>query len=301
MKSKLSPLEQLVKEKGNKLDVLNGAYGDYNVPPGVIVETFYPETGGTFTRLFGCSFLYKNYATKELMSILDVAKATLLAFVQLLNNKVIQLYIGILFLFDRGAFKRLMKKALTLYLRITYRPLEKHILELNKCCRVVRELDRVILEAMNQPGVDEELWGLLYHLKNIALMVIEYDNAYRIRIQDVLSELDINKLYFDPKKEVERLFDILIEREEVIHMKVKWKKIKKIISLLNFSEVHYALSGLNLEEIRLDPADHYFSLMLSSYNTNGAILDDRVALKRRIDEAQGHNIPNFKNADEEGL
>ena len=57
------------------------------------------------------------------------------------------------------------------------------------------------------------------------------------------------------------------------------------------------LWNLDVNEIALDPSDHYFSLMLSSYNTNGATLKERIKLKKTLDKTLGHTIPNFKKAD----
>jgi len=306
MKSKLSPLEQLIKDNNGKANVLNGAYGDCpNLPPGLIVEKFCPETGGTFIKLFGCSFLYKNSPSNELMAILDVAKSTLLAFLQIFNMKAIQFYLGFLFLFRKKRFNGFIKNALRLYLRITYRPMKDHLIEPIEYCKTVREINRELIATINDfifdNNGDKELTEMLFKLKDIAMMTIEYDNAYRIRIQDVLSELDRTRMLIEPSKEINRLFDILIEREVSKHMKDKWKRIKKAVSIILFFDdttITRFLLNLNVYEVMFDSADHYFSLMLSGYNMNGATLDQRKIMKNVIDEAKGHTIPNFKNVDD---
>lgn len=299
--SKSQTLKDFVKSRKGLITIINGAYGNHNVPPGIVMKTITPKEGGTFTRLLGCTFLYKNYATEELMMILDVAKSTLLTFVQCFSNKGIQFYIGCLFLFDRKRFNAFIKNALELYLRIVHRPLKGYLLEPIRYCRVVREIDRVLTVYIERKcRYDDELNQMCFDLKDIILMTLEYDNAYRLRFQDALSGLSKNELSLSSQEAVNKLFDILIEREVGDNMKVKWSKIKKLamIVVLFNKDIFYPLWTININEIELDPADHYFSLMDNLYNINGSTLEERIIIKKQLDKSLGHNIPEFQKAED---
>jgi len=48
------------------------------------------------------------------------------------------------------------------------------------------------------------------------------------------------------------------------------------------------LLELNMDKIKMDEADVYFSLKRRAYNTRNRSLNERLRLKRKIDKERGH-------------
>lgn len=132
-----------------------------------------------------------------------------------------------------------------------------------KYCKTVREIHRT-LSTMGEPSKEGEKSKHHEKIRDIVCMILEYDDAYRYRLQDIIRELKKGNLGNTPK-ELNRLLDILSDKEggeEV--MAGKWSKIKKMLIILRFKKdlrekVREFLLRLNLEELEMDSGDIYHS------------------------------------------
>lgn len=128
----------------------------------------------------------------------------------------------------------------------------------------VRELYR----AWNTCGESDEI----IELRDLSCMLFEFDNAYRYRYQDIISELDKKALEKNPLKEILRLIDLLISREIEEEIQELWGQRRKLIYFgLKFSQsnlklIQKLLMALNLNEIRFTKEDRYFCAMRKDYD-----------------------------------
>ena len=117
-------------------------------------------------------------------------------------------------------------------------------------------------EAFSAPRGDSfKEMELRYMIRDILCMILEFDNAYRFRAQDILSELNQSAL---STKELHRLIDIASTREKTQMTKDTWKLIKMVVSFyMRFDRkfknlVIHVLKNLNLEEFKLTAEDIAF-------------------------------------------
>jgi hypothetical protein len=145
----------------------------------------------------------------------------------------------------------------------------KYAFELNQAllkdeyyCEVSKEVKRVL-----QGNLDE-------NILNAVILVIEYDSAYRYRLQDILGELDKSA---DPIKEVYRLLDLLLVRDD---QDTKWtnlKKVAKIVLLIPSikKKVISILKDINIDKIKFTEADIYWTNMNTTRDYRGMSLHQR--------------------------
>lgn len=110
--------------------------------------------------------------------------------------------------------------------------------------------------------------------------IIEMDTAYRLRIQDIMSETSKKLLLEDPAGEVERLLRLFIQREPKKHITVKFKSVAFLLSLLLKTKrmkaaFIKAVEATPIEDIQMDRADYYHCLKFGGYAFFGRTLEDR--------------------------
>lgn len=140
-------------------------------------------------------------------------------------------------------------------------------LESNLYSQPVREVYRVIKNKK---------------VRDIICAILEYDLAYRFRFQDVIVNFDKDS---DIIKEIERMLDLLIQRDEK-NMKEKWKKLRSLVWLLRFNrkllkEIKYFIKEINLEEIKSSVEDIYWQADYQDYCFEGLSYNQRQ-LKREL-------------------
>jgi len=122
------------------------------------VSTYFPEEGGTFTRIEGEKEPFPGFPQKDVVMNL----ATL---------------------------KRMIPAALDAY----YPFLSPHLLSPEKYCKCVREVYRlfnILIEREVKPKHIER-WK---KVRDIVCIVLEFDNAYRFRAQDIIAEAKIDEM-----------------------------------------------------------------------------------------------------------
>jgi len=160
----------------------------------------------------------------------------------------------------------------------------------NRYSQFVQELHRAFSVSWNDES--ERISELRKMLRDIECMILEFDNAYRFRAQDLIPEINKHNLRKNPVKEINRLLDIWIEREVKEEVKDSWRLLKLFTSyylrfdkeLLNlFVRV---LLELDIEKCRLTTEDKYFSVPRKDYNfafmANPTDEDKKIIKKVRL-------------------
>lgn len=113
---------------------------------------------------------------------------------------------------------------------------------------------------------------------NIA-QIFEYDDAYRYRLQDMATELNIIKAKQSPRKEIKRLLSLHAEREDnpVIRNKIH-KLILPITYLLLIPRYKKAFtSSISfLKGAKYDEADWYWTALRDDYLYGGKTQEERL-------------------------
>lgn len=118
----------------------------------------------------------------------------------------------------------------------------------------VKEIRRVLKGTIDQRIIDA------------ITSILEFDNAYRFRIQDALMSIDKSK---STKKNIDSIFNTLISGDYE-SMREKWGKFKPIISVLILipnirKKIDKFFKEINLEEIKFTKEDICFIRKYSPY------------------------------------
>lgn len=122
---------------------------------------------------------------------------------------------------------------------------------------------------------------------------VQSDSAYRIPVQDAIRNLDKEKLKENPRQEILRLFDIVLERGHAVESKAK--QLRKLASILLLFPPIKKLAydyfmELDVSQFIPDEADTYFASRKFGYDFEGKSAEERRAWADKVDEEKGHTI-----------
>ena len=111
--------------------------------------------------------------------------------------------------------------------------------------------------------------------------IFEYDDAYRYRLQDIITECNIQILKFTPTKEIKRLLIILNEREAPNNQTAPkiTRHILQVLPLLLIPKVKKAFkqSVHHLDKCKYDASDAYWACLKGDeYKFTGKTPEDRT-------------------------
>src|SRR3990167_3680850 len=156
-----------------------------------------------------------------------------------------------------------------------YRLIDRFRIKNDKYCTAVREIYRAwSVEKENESARSKEL---RFMLRDIQCMIMEFDNAYRYRGQDILPELDKEALKRDSVKEICRLLDIEISRENPINEKDQARQDSwRLLQMFTKYYMKYdkellkiyvdLLLEIDLSKVGLDEGDKEFCAKRKDYN-----------------------------------
>ena len=305
---------------GKMYPVIAGAFGDMVDCDGIVKQRIFPPEGGQLTEMWGSSFYFKGYPEKHVVEGAGLAKAMMS---QIPREIVVKqwpwkLFLAFLFIFARRTFIH----SLHVWFKIMHgHTVLKFNIPTQRYNNAVRELKRAgdetvkkMLDNMGnkkdvpyswaytnllypreyQKRSPREFWEFIVCVLDFAWLFIESDNAYRFRVQDVLPLLNKDNVKKNAVKEINRLLNILIERENpVCGIKYKWIAIKKLaIPFLYLSRnarnfAREFLLELNLDKIKMDENDYYFSLRRHTFMFRGIPTHKRIEEAYKIDQEKG--------------
>lgn len=171
----------------------------------------FPEEGGVFTWMENFEFPYRGYPYYEFVDKIDVVKKITRSFASGFYHAVKGKNILWFLLLIPSAW--IAKAIVRAGVYVLFRIVERFRIKTSKYCRFVRELHRAF--SVNE----SEFAG---QLRDLACMVLEMDNAYRYRAQDILVEMDKIALVKNPNKELIRLLKLMSEREKQQTIRDTW-------------------------------------------------------------------------------
>lgn len=230
----------------------------------------------------GCNFKWKGYSDSETMFAVNQVKAVFIENIKLLTRK--QFIFGTLYTF-------ISKKEIQFFIdsfnRQTFKIISPYILKYEHLSVFARELNDCIVDFMVGLGLTEESSQTF---AEVFSHIIEYDNAYRFRLLDILSETTQNELK-TPRKAILRLIELVKDRDNKI-VSDKYIKIARLISLaLLFPKVKKAFKfmvfHMQIENLQWDDSDLYWSCETKGYKFRG----QDSYLRNRFAKTMGWNYP----------
>ncbi len=220
----------------------------------------FPEAGGVLTYMGGHEHPYKGFPFFEFVDKIDTIKkiqrATLSSFYHSMKKRS-KFQIAFL-IFVPWMFGDLVKA----FIYTFYRLVERFRIKSIRYSDAIRELHRA--SSNEYPGEKPENKEMRQMLRDIVCMVLEFDNAYRFRFQDIIVELDKSALAKNPSKEIVRLLNLMSTREVTQEIKDTWKLVKYFLPVYLFLNKSFkqnivdVLSDLDLQKVALTVEDEHY-------------------------------------------
>lgn len=225
----------------------------------LVSKVEYPEGGGIFLHYQGAIFPKKGWTTPEPVWAINVVKKIVLEYVKATPPWVLP-FIN----------KKKLVHAITM---IGIKVLDSFFLEEKFQMAPAKEINIFMANFCENLGIDGAYFG------KIASCVIEYDDAYCNRLQDMASETSKEALCRNPRKELSRLYKLWISRENLsVSTKLYFVKYIPYILIGKYKKAFfYALNKSDFGKFQYTEADRYHCMMRGDYECFGESLSTREA------------------------
>jgi len=144
---------------------------------------------------------------------------------------------------------------------------------------VGKELDWLVYSFLKRLKVSEmtsERMGKIFS------HMIELDNAYRFRLNDIMSETDKARLLANPRKEIKRLLKIYSKRDDGVVVRKFTAVAQLLLWALWIPKVRKAFNGvlleINLRNLQYDDSDRYWVCFRKDYKFMGLTYEERIKM-----------------------
>jgi hypothetical protein len=297
------PLE-LFEARDKEPLAANGLWAGQLITPTYHVDL--PSEGGILSYHVGDKYPVKGWPFREAVYALDTIKRGIISTIRLLVSSPIRYLVavagGIFLLLPKKTQDKAIKSAIvqfTSYTDLVFGQwgrnieypepdgpicLQSVVLDPKYFCDMVREIYRAGMEMASDPS--EKL------LIQAICMLLEFDDAYRYRIQDAIELIDKDAIVRNPAKEIVRILGIMEQRGPLTAE--RFGSIKKLIPfILKIRTVRNSITGffakVDLEKLYLDEADWYRCLLWGGYAFRGVPDDQRLSTRMMIDAEWTHS------------
>jgi len=232
-----------------------------------LTKVEFPEEGGILTYMEGQKYPYRGFPYFEFVETMDKIKKIVKGMASGFYHNI---YKGnkvklLTFLPIAWAIKRLFYAGVYTF----YRLIERFKIKPIRYCQAMREVHRAFsIERKNESPKTKELRLML---RDLICMVLEFDNAYRFRFQDLMEEFNKENFRKSQIKELNRLIDIAISREKTQELKDMWTLMKMGLLYLKIDkELEKMLvdifSQIDLERVKLTIEDKSYCRPRQDYS-----------------------------------
>ena len=253
-----------------------------------------PEEGGLLVWFDDLKYPRKGAITPEGVMVMVCVKRALFSLARFAASSPVRYFVGLTMFLPPFMQRRIWKSFFEFVIKkFAYHVFEPHLLNAKGWCRTGRELYRVGEEmARRYPAWKEEIMILT----EIVCGILEYDNAWRYRIQDILGMIRKDAFRLDPLQEILRVLKIARSRERTYKNEVQPDFVhERYTSFLKIAQWAFRLrpslkrlaleivSELDQVEAGLDEADIYFCLTRPDYDILDKNFEERTRIRLEID------------------
>ncbi len=240
----------------------------------------YPESGGMLAWFKDCPFPAKGLPFPQAIHACNGAKRFFKRGMDVITSKEMRLPM-IALLFSRKKVT-ILEKLLSAYTDSAKMLLDPFSLNPKMFTECALEIRIFIINFLSELGVNDRITA---EFAEVFSTLIQYDDAYRIRIEDGASETTKERLLENPAQEIKRVILIMKGREPGGSLEegniAKFNKILKVLRFLflvpKFRRAFRdALEKSKFENFQLDDSDRYHSMLRGDYNIMGYSVKDRV-------------------------
>lgn len=268
------PPQEIFEYGGNPVDHVTAEAQYVNI----IERIEYPESGGIFVYLKGALHPSKGFPTPEAIGALNLVKRILITQFLVLFRTDIKYFVGLAIFLPHKRKMDALNEWLYNFDKLSWDIIGPYLMKVERMTPIGQEIYKMTYATLQYLGVGGGKWDMT---ARIVSALIDYDTAYRYRVQDLLSETTKEKLYTAPITEIKRLLAILVERDpERKHLQEKFKAIGTAISILllipRFRKLFKrVILESDFHRLQFDEADRYHVLRLDGYQFLGRTIEDR--------------------------
>lgn len=238
----------------------------------------FPETGGQYVYHVGKKYPLRGFPYPRALHACEVPKRTLINFIGFLSNKdLILVYLAFAVL-PRKMKAKIIERWMITYIELADRFLIEHYLQDRFLTNICQELKLFLTVFFHKLGISIEMAS---HFAMSFTTLIEYDSAYRLRIEDLLTETTKERMLANPVKEVKLLIEILAKRDPTRpHLVDKFNKFSLIMKYGFFfirKPFREALKEVNFEKMQYDDIDRDLVKHWINYDFFGLTIEERLA------------------------
>lgn len=236
----------------------------------VVEKVTYPPEGGIFAYFKGMPFPSKGFPTPEALHGNDIVKKNLRLILDMVAQKQMILPIAGFMLLRWKTKMKIVERYMQNMTSISNHLQSAHYLKPDKYTPAAREVNKFVAAFLAALGISAEISE---RFARMIAVVIEYDNAYRYRFQDMMTETSKWLLIYKPRKEAIRLSKLIRDRDHT-HARDQFVKIGKLVSYaLMVPKIRrafdIAVMSTNTDDMKYDEADRYHVLYLGGYDYFG--------------------------------
>ncbi len=171
-----------------------------------------------------------------------------------------------------------IEKLLASFNRICYGVVSPHILKPEHMTELASELQGLMFAFMRRLGISR---ANAHPFCLVFGSLIEYDNAYRYRLEDIFTETSKKALQENPRREISRLIKLYCSREKDWGVAMKFRTISMLTTSLFWvprvrKAFTKALEGCDFERLQLDDIDRYWCKVRNDYDFFGETYEYRM-------------------------
>lgn len=230
-----------------------------------LLKVEFPSEGGVLTYMEGYELPYRGFPFYEMVEKIDtikkIGRATLSGMYHSLRRHWYLLPTLLPAIWVVGDL-------IYVFIHTAYRIVERFRMKPLRYSQAVREIYR----AFSVPqGEDAKTQELRLMLRDVVCMILEFDNAYRFRAQDILEHLDKEALKKNTPKEMMRLLNLLQSREQTEEIRDTWSLLKHGVRLyLRFDRklqrlIAGVLAEVDISKVTLTAEDKTFAEKRADY------------------------------------
>lgn len=259
---------------------------DHNVssviPEGTLVHILqrveYPESGGIYSYYDGVLFPRKSMPFPDAIYANDISKRVLMLFINSFAKPAFVLPALAFGILPWKLKIKTLQSILTQWCRVSDYLLAPYYLKKNRYCDICKELRGFLKRFFIELGIDAEVAD---NSAKTFIAMIEFDDAYRYRLEDIFSILGYAMILKNPRNAVKVAVETFAERELDKNVSKKIKAFGDILRLVLLSPrikkaFILAFEPVSYHKMCLDEADAYHTLIWSQYNFQGMPLADRI-------------------------
>lgn len=250
------------------------------------------HTGGMFLYFKGVKYPKKGFPFPEALHAINIVKRQMMMLINTVARKEMVLpAVGIVVI----PFKKkvaLLEHTLANFNRSNDYILANVYLKEVYMTPCARELRKFLSFFLYNLGIS---FDTSRTTAKIFSTLVEYDDAYRYRIQDLMKEITKEEIIEYPRDAIAKLLKLFSERDKNGEVVIKkFNNVGKLLSIALLSRkvrkaFTTALESVEFKDMQMDEADMYHCLTRDDYNFGGKTIEYRLGIYE--EEHQGNYPP----------